>query len=57
MAVDFSDSYDDSLDSASAAELEELQAERRGKRAYMRQLLAHPDSRDPDYPELEDLDS
>lgn len=57
MAVDFSDSYDDSLDSASAAELEELQAERSGKRAYMRQLLAHPDSRDPDYPELEDFDS
>ena len=30
---------------------DDLQAERRAARQKMRALLAHPDSRDPDYPD------
>lgn len=32
-------------------ELEELKAEARAEQRYHRQFLAHPDPRDPDYPE------
>ena len=35
---------------------EDLQAERRAQRAKMWALLAHPDVRDPDYPEDEGED-
>ena len=31
----------------------DLQAERRARQAHLLELLAHPDSRDPDYPEIE----
>ena len=37
-------------------DLDDLRAERDAQRAYQRQLLAHPDPRDPDYPELEGED-
>ncbi len=32
---------------------EDLKAERRARQAYLRELSAHPDIRDPDYPEIE----
>lgn len=32
-------------------DISDLLAERRGRRAYMRELAQHPDSRDPDHPE------
>ena len=32
----------------------DLLAERNARRAYQRQLMAHPDPRDPDYPELDE---
>ena len=32
-------------------EATELQAERRARQAHLRELLAHPDPRDPDYPD------
>ena len=35
----------------------DLLAERQANRAYQRQLLQHPDPRDPDYPEPPDEDS
>jgi hypothetical protein len=34
----------------------DLLAERNAQRAYQRQLMAHPDPRDPDYPELDEGD-
>jgi len=34
-------------------DIAELQAERKARLAHQRELLAHPDSRDPDYPEDE----
>ena len=37
-------------------DLDDLRAERDAQRAYQRQLLAHPDPRDPDYPELDGED-
>lgn len=35
-------------------DLADLRAERDANRAYQRQLMAHPDPRDPDYPELDE---
>ena len=32
----------------------DLLAERGAQRAYQRKLMAHPDPRDPDYPELDE---
>ena len=34
----------------------DLQAERKARQAHLRELLAHPDPRDPDYPEIEGED-
>ena len=34
-------------------EVEELKSEARAQRAFSRRLAAHPDFRDPDYPECE----
>lgn len=32
-------------------DISDLLAERRGRRAHMRELALHPDNRDPDHPE------
>jgi hypothetical protein len=32
-------------------DIADLLAERRGRRAHMRELAQHPDNRDPDHPE------
>jgi len=39
------------LDDYEDPELEQLKAEARAERRYHRQFLAHPDPRDPDYPD------
>lgn len=33
-------------------DMDDMRAERDANRAYQRQLLAHPDARDPDHPGL-----